>query len=845
MSDTIKTTTESQHVVEEKDQVPTPDTATNVTELDPDDIARVDYDIEVIRSFIDKVFHAGLTEHENILTYASKRATPGYPGAEDHLYKKLHRSHRPMACYYATATAHPDLEDGGLYNRQALFGSLRVVVLDDIGTKIDASLIPEAFKPTYIIESSPGNFQYGYVLKEPLDDIDLSKALIQAVYNSGLTDGGGAMPNKLVRLPCGVNGKKGANRTFHVELKSIDGPLWTPAEIMDNIDVGVTWAQVVENSDAVARSTTSILGGSAWSPIAPQGMSYEGIIDPVLEHLYDMGEVKNEGNEWFDITCPWHHEHTSGGDTAGYSPVGYGSGKYKDMRAFKCFHEHCIDKDSGVFLAHIAAVSGIEAPVYDPAAVLVKDYLFNKVNNSVVDMTGERPLNMKMEGFAMVHNKTVAVTGVDGKVKRIALSKLWANAPHRVDIAGDVSDFSSSELLVNHHGHLFNNVARGPLWGDGAYNQEDVNRFQEFIDYLVPCETERNYFLDWLAAKTQKLEFRGCGVLMVTEGLQGTGRTTLGRMIGMMFGRSNVNNISIGDMVSGNFNEWQAGLFTVTNETLSSVVTGGDTDTSRQVHKVYESLKDIIDPSPIDVTINRKYGTKIQAKCVTSTLMFSNHAHAVATSKGDRRIYVIQNPTTRWTPEQFGRLNAWIDTNVWVRSVYRWLRIREVDTVMLNGPAPSTAGKKIMAIETESTLNFVIEALLEATHVNGIVLPRLLKRVLNEGRVSTALGLTTRYRNPTQVLNKAITNCGAAIRLPIDTSVHRRSKAEDNKTVKWTGRVLLNYAKVWDAEIRTATTLGESSHELKRAVSEATDKAEDYDTLVELALDAIDERDNG
>ena len=96
-------------------------------------------------------------------------------------------------------------------------------MLDDIGTKVPIDTLPEGLEPTYIIESSAGNYQYGFVLDEPVTDLEQAEALIQLVYESGYSDAGGKMATKLVRLPGGVNGKKGEKRLFPVKLTKDDG----------------------------------------------------------------------------------------------------------------------------------------------------------------------------------------------------------------------------------------------------------------------------------------------------------------------------------------------------------------------------------------------------------------------------------------------------------------------------------------------------------------------------------------------------------------------------------------------------------------------------------------------
>ena len=66
-----------------------------------------------------------------------------------------------------------------------------MVVLADIGTKIPLAKIPKGFRPTYILDTSAANFQYGYVLEEPVRDLPAAAMLVQLMYESGLSDEGG------------------------------------------------------------------------------------------------------------------------------------------------------------------------------------------------------------------------------------------------------------------------------------------------------------------------------------------------------------------------------------------------------------------------------------------------------------------------------------------------------------------------------------------------------------------------------------------------------------------------------------------------------------------------------
>jgi hypothetical protein len=101
------------------------------------------------------------------------------------------------------------------------FISLNVLVCDDVGTKATTPSLP----PSYIIESSPNNFQYGYILTTPETDQSKAKALIDGLVKSGYTDVAAHGIVRLVRLPSGVNGKNEPDKeNFKVHLAH-----WDPA----------------------------------------------------------------------------------------------------------------------------------------------------------------------------------------------------------------------------------------------------------------------------------------------------------------------------------------------------------------------------------------------------------------------------------------------------------------------------------------------------------------------------------------------------------------------------------------------------------------------------------------
>ena len=62
--------------------------------------------------------------------------------------------------------------------------------------------------PSWMLETSPGNHQAGYLLREPLTDGLVADKLMNAIVAANLCDPGAKGPRaRLARLPVAVNGK--------------------------------------------------------------------------------------------------------------------------------------------------------------------------------------------------------------------------------------------------------------------------------------------------------------------------------------------------------------------------------------------------------------------------------------------------------------------------------------------------------------------------------------------------------------------------------------------------------------------------------------------------------------
>ena len=704
-----------------------------------DNLPPREYDQTRINEFLDAVFHAEMDEDEHILTWRRKPLSGGmgYPKSDEDTENFVQTSKKAMSLYFGTSTCAPHPDDGKLYNRGALFRSLRVVVLDDIGTKVPFSKIPDTFTPSYKIETSEGNFQYGYILAEPVRDFAAATALIQLVYESGASDEGGKMPCKIVRLPEGVNGKKG-KAGFVSVMTELNDAVYTPQDLLDALELNASWDDILEDAEAATKSRASrSVGASPWSPLSPVAAALNGFIDPVLEWLYETDNVKDDnGHSWVSIACPWGEGHSSGDGSASYMPLGRGDDVTR--RGFNCFHDSCAGNNTSDMLSYVAVNGGPEAGVTDPAAALASQYVFDTSCNSVRDIKSfRRDRMMTLQAFTTAYPHSVTVQRVDGKPKAITETSLWKTSKSRVTVSGATYDPSTTSRIVDRDDELFVNLFSIPAWGKGPINHNHVAKFIDYLEYLIPDELARDYFLHWLAAKCQDMTFRGAALVMVAT-KQGVGRSTLADMIKTLIGEPNVADVPLRDMLGDSgFNEWREKPFIVSEETLS---TGGNAD----AYGNYERLKTFIDPRTATVSINPKYGLKRESKVHSSYLFLTNHANALAIPAGDRRFFIMENAPIPAEPAVFSALNEWLRVNdadgmpSWGRSVYRWLQTRTVNIEELTAPPPTTETKEAMAANAENNADFAVRRAVELWPHDWLTIPEIFE-VLDDPALSGAI----------------------------------------------------------------------------------------------------------
>ena len=245
-----------------------------------------------------------------------------------------------MNLYFTLSTYFPHKDQ---YNRtKESFSRAYGCYFDDVGTKAKSLDQLNGCPPSYVIETSTGNFQAGYLFDKPIEDLAQIQNLVNSAIKNSFCDPGATGPvTRLGRLPCAINGKH--DPYFQCKLVK-----WHPERryTIDQIYQGLALEKVEP-----AKNNSVVNSGSAIASQATSVYSPRALENPVISALRLKGLYKHLlDDEKHDITCPWVHEHTGCTDsgTAYFEPTE----KYPHG-AFKCFHGHCVDRKLHDFLEEV------------------------------------------------------------------------------------------------------------------------------------------------------------------------------------------------------------------------------------------------------------------------------------------------------------------------------------------------------------------------------------------------------------------------------------------------------------------------------------------------------------
>ena len=231
--------------------------------------------------------------------------------------------------YVAPAAFVPN--EQGHYRAQKKFGrDVHAVMLDDIGTKVPLARLATC-PPSWLIETSPGNFQAGYIFAAPVVDHKQAEALKDALIEAGLCDAGATGATaRWMRLPVAINGKaKYGTPSPRCKLTRWHPNLrYSIEQIIDALEL--TPPRPTRQTGRKAMVIGRQVADDVYTPRADE--------NEVLAALRKRGLYKSPlGSGKHDITCPWVHEH---GDQVDHGSAYFEPSDLYPIGGYKCLHSH-------------------------------------------------------------------------------------------------------------------------------------------------------------------------------------------------------------------------------------------------------------------------------------------------------------------------------------------------------------------------------------------------------------------------------------------------------------------------------------------------------------------------
>lgn len=235
--------------------------------------------------------------------------------------------------YFTISLFHPD-SLGKARRRKALYDKTPCIVLDDVKEKLSMSEVARLPDPSWILQTSPGSEQWGYILNTPCTDRSMVENLLDGLVANGLApdgkDPGMKGVTRYVRLPDGYNTKQ--SKMINGQPNKCQMLHWSPFSTVTIEELAAPFHVDLYKVRREAR-----VDGAA---------SVED--HPLLQipDLVHIKEVRSAGR--FDITCPWVEEHTDEIDngTAIFTNADGTIG-------FKCHHGTCQSRTGGDLLQWI------------------------------------------------------------------------------------------------------------------------------------------------------------------------------------------------------------------------------------------------------------------------------------------------------------------------------------------------------------------------------------------------------------------------------------------------------------------------------------------------------------
>ncbi len=582
-----------------------------------------------------------------------------------------------------------------------------VMMLDDIGTKSKTPTLP----PTWIMETSVGSFQWGYVFSEQPTKAEFSAA-IKAIADANFTDPGAINAVRNFRLPGSVNLKPGRD-SFEAKLVEFHPTRdYTLPDICAAL--GVT--------PAPADSLT----------LRPIRISDDGA-DDVLAWLSGQGLLLSKPNleGWAGVICPNSAEHSDGNPEGRYMPA---------SRAYCCLHGHCVDLDSRTFLDWVAENGG---PKHTPGLreelfTAAMDTALSKLtpNDVFTNEAAERIAEIerkelgriqKTEWYArfayiqsdesyfdMQDRREVSRATFNALFRHVSCKSLHTGRKIEASVCYDenrqdkgakalvgITYAAGESVLVSRDGEIFGN-----RWRDARppVQAGDITPWLAHCRALVPDASELEHIFNVMAFKLQNPQTK-INHAVLHGGDQGCGKDTMWAPFIWSVCGPHMKNHGLLD------NDTMSSQFGYALESEILILNELKEPDARERRALANKLKPVIAAPPEMLSINRKSLHPYMMANRLFVLAFSNDTVPISLDSQDRRWFCVWSHAPRMTPDAAAKLWAWYNAGGFA-AVGAWLAARDVSAFNA-GATPAMTEFKLNLVEHGLSMaeSYLVEAM--------------------------------------------------------------------------------------------------------------------------------------
>ena len=237
----------------------------------------------------------------------------------------------------------------------------------------------------------------------------------------------------------------------------------------------------------------------------------------------------------------------------------------------------------------------------------------------------------------------------------------------------------------------------------------DATDFKSHVSSLVDYNEElTEHLLDWIAFTVQKPREKTAWAILMMHG-QGTGKTSLGDLIGKLVGESNYSTPD-SNAVNSQFNNWLIDTRFILMDEIKSANNKWD---------LLDRLKPLI--TDTTVSVNIKGGAQKFQRNYCQIWMNTNHAFPMAVSEGDRRLFIYKSKTIYMSRAQIAEhIEPWYkggDYFKWAHSadglsvILGYLMARDLSGFNPHANAPMTASRAELVADSSSDVeDWITEA---------------------------------------------------------------------------------------------------------------------------------------